>query len=141
MEPREKTHAMLPARKAVPPRVEHARCQDRPRTPWSRAVRDSGSYLAKRKNKAGRSDPTSATVGYEAQLWHMADALRGSMDAAEYKRVVLGRIFLKYISDAFEQQHARLVAADLKEAWYREAIVERWRGGGKLVPDGWPRAE
>jgi type I restriction enzyme M protein len=51
-----------------------------------------------------------ANVGYEAQLWQMADALRGSMDAAEYKHVVLGLIFLKYISDAFEEQHAKLVA-------------------------------
>src|SRR3989454_1019550 len=50
-----------------------------------------------------------ATVGYEAELWRMADALRGSMDAAEYKHVVLGLIFLKYISDAFEEQHAKLV--------------------------------
>src|SRR5262249_44465050 len=41
----------------------------------------------------------------------MADALRGSMDAAEYKHVVLGLIFLKYISDAFEEQHTRLLAA------------------------------
>jgi type I restriction enzyme M protein len=40
----------------------------------------------------------------------MADALRGSMDSAEYKHVVLGLIFLKYISDAFEEQHAKLVA-------------------------------
>ena len=40
----------------------------------------------------------------------MADALRGSMNAAEYKHVVLGLIFLKYISDAFEEQHARLEA-------------------------------
>lgn len=40
----------------------------------------------------------------------MADALRGSMDAAEYKHVGLGLIFLKYISDAFEEQHARLEA-------------------------------
>ncbi|MEK7838080.1 MAG: type I restriction-modification system subunit M N-terminal domain-containing protein, partial [candidate division NC10 bacterium] len=40
----------------------------------------------------------------------MADALRGSMDAAEYKHVVLGLIFLKYISDAFEELHAKLVA-------------------------------
>jgi type I restriction enzyme M protein len=51
-----------------------------------------------------------ATVGYEDQLWKMADALRGSMDAAEYKHVVLGLIFLKYISDAFEEMHARLEA-------------------------------
>ena len=49
-----------------------------------------------------------ATTGYEAKLWRMADALRGSMDAAEYKHVVLGLIFLKYISDAFQERHARL---------------------------------
>jgi type I restriction enzyme M protein len=72
--------------------------------------------LAKRKNKAGKSDATSANVGYEAQLWQMADALRGSMDASEYKHVVLGLIFLKYISDAFEEQHARLVAEQPKGA-------------------------
>ena len=52
---------------------------------------------------------TGATTGYEAELWQMADTLRGSMDAAEYKHVVLGLIFLKYISDAFEERHARLV--------------------------------
>jgi len=72
--------------------------------------------LAKRKNNTGRSDATSANVGYEAQLWQMADALRGSMDAAEYKHVVLGLIFLKYISDAFEEHHARLVAEQAKGA-------------------------
>ena len=52
----------------------------------------------------------SVTTGYEAQLWEMADALRGSMDAAEYKHVVLGLIFLKYVSDAFEETHAQLEA-------------------------------
>ena len=50
----------------------------------------------------------AATTGHEAELWRMADALRGSMDAAEYKHVVLGLVFLKYISDAFEEMHARL---------------------------------
>ena len=49
-------------------------------------------------------------MGYEVELWRMADALRGSMDAAEYKHVVLGLIFLKYISDAFEEKHAALEA-------------------------------
>ena len=43
---------------------------------------------------------SSATTGYEAELWAMADMLRGSMDAAEYKHVLLGLIFLKHISDA-----------------------------------------
>ncbi len=66
--------------------------------------------MAKRKKSSTAKKSTGATVGYEAQLWQMADALRGSMDAAEYKHVVLGLIFLKYISDAFEEQHARLEA-------------------------------
>jgi type I restriction enzyme M protein len=64
--------------------------------------------MPKRKNAAEKAN--GATVGYEAELWQMADALRGSMDAAEYKHVVLGLIFLKYISDAFEEQHAQLEA-------------------------------
>ena len=49
-------------------------------------------------------------LGFEATLWQAADKLRNNMDAAEYKHVVLGLIFLKYISDAFEELHARLVA-------------------------------
>ncbi len=67
----------------------------------------------KTKKKAARAVKAAAqgaTTGYEAELWAMADALRGSMDAAEYKHVVLGLIFLKYISDAFEETHARLEA-------------------------------
>ncbi len=63
--------------------------------------------MAKQKNDTVAKS-SAATVGYEAQLWLMADALRGSMDAAEYKHVVLGLIFLKYISEAFEEQHAKL---------------------------------
>ena len=47
-------------------------------------------------------------ANYQSQLWQMADTLRGSMDASEYKHVVLGLIFLKYISDAFEERHAQL---------------------------------
>ena len=46
----------------------------------------------------------------ESKLWSMADALRGSTDAAEYKHVVLGLVFLKYISDAFEERHAAVLA-------------------------------
>ena len=55
--------------------------------------------------KARKKTPEPA-LGYEAQLWQMADALRNNMDAAEYKHVVLGLLFLKYISDAFESKHA-----------------------------------
>ncbi len=53
---------------------------------------------------------SSATIGFEAKLWLAADKLRSNMDAAEYKHVVLGLIFLKYISDTFEEHRAKLVA-------------------------------
>jgi type I restriction enzyme M protein len=52
--------------------------------------------------------PTGVTLGFESKLWDAADKLRSNMDAAEYKHVVLGLIFLKYISDAFEEQSAHL---------------------------------
>lgn len=55
-------------------------------------------------------DNTTANNNLEATLWAAADRLRSSMDAAEYKHVVLGLIFLKYISDAFDGLHARLEA-------------------------------
>jgi type I restriction enzyme M protein len=64
----------------------------------------------KSRNDQASNQASAATVGYEAQLWQMADALRGSMDAAEYKHVCLGLLFLKYISDAFEERHAALLA-------------------------------
>jgi type I restriction enzyme M protein len=49
-----------------------------------------------------------AILGFEQTLWAAADKLRGHMDAAEYKHVVLGLIFLKYISDAFDAHRVRL---------------------------------
>ncbi|MFO0773212.1 MAG: class I SAM-dependent DNA methyltransferase [Nitrospiraceae bacterium] len=60
--------------------------------------------------RAGTKTESTAHVGFEATLWEAADALRNNMDAAEYKHVVLGLIFLKYISDAFEATHAELEA-------------------------------
>jgi len=66
-----------------------------------------------RKNTENGS---AATLGFEAKLWAAADALRNNMDAAEYKHVVLGLIFLKYISDAFEAKHAELVSQKTKGA-------------------------
>lgn len=51
---------------------------------------------------------SGATTGCESELWEMANTLRGGMDAAEYKHVVLGLIFLKYVSDAFEELYESL---------------------------------
>ena len=49
-----------------------------------------------------------ANLGFEQKLWSSADKLRSNMDAAEYKHVVLGLIFLKYISDAFTEVYEKL---------------------------------
>ncbi len=66
--------------------------------------------MAKGKRDQVQKKNSGANLGYESELWKAADALRNNMDAAEYKHVVLGLIFLKYISDAFEEQHAKLEA-------------------------------
>lgn len=58
----------------------------------------------KRTDKKGNG----ANLGFEEKLWAAADKLRGHMDAAEYKHVVLGLVFLKYISDAFKELYDRL---------------------------------
>jgi len=69
-----------------------------------------GEAVAKKSSNGKAATSNGANIGYEAKLWQMADALRNNMDAAEYKHVVLGLIFLKYISDAFEAKHAELTA-------------------------------
>ncbi|NEG88726.1 type I restriction-modification system subunit M [Bifidobacterium aerophilum] len=53
---------------------------------------------------------STKALGFEEQIWDAACKLRGNIDASEYKNVVLGLIFLKYISDNFEAKHAELVA-------------------------------
>jgi len=62
----------------------------------------------KQQAKPTNGNGNGAKLGFETTLWAAADALRNNMDAAEYKHVVLGLIFLKYISDAFEAKHAEL---------------------------------
>jgi type I restriction-modification system DNA methylase subunit len=57
-----------------------------------------------------------APLGFEQKLWAAADKMRGHMDPAEYKHVALGLIFLKYISDAFEEKHSALLAEAEEEA-------------------------
>ncbi len=82
----------------------------------------------RRKSAKQETGPTGgdSAPDYRAELWKMADALRGSMDAAEYKHVVLGLIFLKYISDAFEEVHAQLEAE--REAGADPEDPDEYRG-------------
>ena len=54
----------------------------------------------------------TASIGFEQQIWAAADILRGNIDAGEYKHVVLGLIFLKYISDKFDERYDELKADD-----------------------------
>ncbi len=73
-------------------------------------------------------DKKASEIGVDAEtLWQAADKLRGSIDAAEYKHVVLGLIFLKYISDAFETRRAKLaeeLKADGIEGEQAERLLE-----------------
>lgn len=59
---------------------------------------------------AKKKTDNTAEIGFEQQIWEAANDLRGNLDPSEYKNVVLGLIFLKYISDKFEQKHEELVA-------------------------------
>jgi type I restriction-modification system DNA methylase subunit len=61
-----------------------------------------------RKKHEKKTAKNGANLGFEPAMWQAADKLRGNMDASDYKHVVLGLIFLKYISDAFEERHAAL---------------------------------
>jgi len=65
-----------------------------------------------KKRASGKKADQAANLGFEAKLWLAADKLRNNMDAAEYKHVVLGLMFLKYISDAFNEMHQKLVAGE-----------------------------
>jgi type I restriction enzyme M protein len=66
-----------------------------------------GRFTVAPKAKAKQQE----SLGLEASLWKAADQLRSNMDAAEYKHVVLGLIFLKYVSDVFARRRATLEAA------------------------------
>ncbi|EAQ78801.1 class I SAM-dependent DNA methyltransferase [Blastopirellula marina] len=65
-----------------------------------------------KKKAAAKKETTAANLGFESKLWLAADKMRNNMDAAEYKHVVLGLIFLKYISDAFEEMRQKLLAGE-----------------------------
>ena len=101
--------------------LEHDRSGAPPRPPAATAVGGDAQRTRPSNRKArakhnppnggpNRAQPNGATTGFETELWAAANALRGNMDAAEYKHVVLGIIFLKYVSDAFEERHAQLEA-------------------------------
>jgi len=80
------------------------------------------------RTRTGKTSGNGANLGFEEKLWAAADKMRGHMDAAEYKHVVLGLIFLKYISDAFEERRTTLekLASDPASEWYVEDKRQRY---------------
>lgn len=70
------------------------------------------------RNAAKKTDKngTKGQLGFEAELFLAADKLRKNLEPSDYKHVVLGLIFLKYISDAFEALHTHLAAVDVRDA-------------------------
>jgi type I restriction enzyme M protein len=85
--------------------------------------------MPKGTRKKTDKQSNGANLGFEATLWAAADKLRNNMDAGEYKHVVLGLIFLKYISDAFEEHHVHLLqeAANPKSEYYVKEARARYR--------------
>src|SRR2546426_9516504 len=83
--------------------------------------------MAKAKRKTDKAPGNGANLGFEQKLWAAADKLRGHMDAAEYKHVVLGLIFLKYISDAFQERYEALKADRLADPEDRDEYTAEGR--------------
>lgn len=79
------------------------------------------------------ADKNTANIGFEKQIWDAACVLRGNLDASEYKSVVLGLIFLKYISDRFEDKYNQLVE---EGDGFEEDIDEYTSEGIFFVPAG-----
>ena len=79
------------------------------------------------------NEKTTASIGFEKQIWEAACVLRGNMDASEYKSVVLGLIFLKYISDRFDEKYEQLQA---EGDGFEEDIDEYTSEGIFFVPQG-----
>ena len=79
------------------------------------------------KVKTAGSKSNDSGLNFEAQLWAAADKMRGHMDASEYKHVCLGLIFLKYISDAFEEKREQLLFgySDPKAEWFIKEEPQR----------------
>src|SRR5512132_1483039 len=90
--------------------------------------------MAKKKSTSASGNGSSANLGFEAKLWLAADKLRNNMDAAEYKHVVLGLIFLKYISDTFEEHRAKLAAGEGDYAGANPEDQDEYKGDCIIQP-------
>jgi len=93
----------------------------------------------RRAEKPEAATSSAARLGFEGKLWAAANALCGSRDAAKYKHVVLGLIFLKYISDAFEEHHARAQAQRDRGVDAEGETQRQPRNTARFHGQGWGR--
>jgi type I restriction enzyme M protein len=87
--------------------------------------------------KSKKDESTNTSLGFEAELWATADLLRSAVDPAEYKHIVLGLIFLKYISDSFEERRSSIVemVRDPNSEYYVEDSDQREALKQELLED------
>jgi type I restriction-modification system DNA methylase subunit len=83
--------------------------------------------MVRTKNPKSSNSSSGDGLNFEAQFWAAADKMRGHMDASEHKHVCLGLIFLKYISDAFEEIREQLLFgfSDPKSDWFIKEESDR----------------
>ena len=97
--------------------------------PFEKRPRGRGAK-GKEKERNGRP------LGFEDTLWKAADKLRGSMDASEYKHVVLGLIFLKYIDDAFSERREKLAVDLAAEGFEGDSLAELLESRDEYTAEG-----
>ncbi len=72
-----------------------------------------------------KAAPKKTEKGFEESLWDSANRLRGSVESSEYKHVVLSLIFLKFVSDKFEERRAELIKEGKQD--FTDQVAVRWK--------------
>ncbi len=76
------------------------------------------------QRKANRKTQVTATLGFEGKLWNAAELMRGKQPATQYRQVLMGLLFLRYVSDAFEKRYQELKKQGYGEEEDRDAYME-----------------
>jgi type I restriction enzyme M protein len=98
----------LLTKEPIQPVTTNSRAAERPI--GQEAIKPESQEASEPKGRKAKGPKPTAEEPIETQLWKAADKLRKNIDAAEYKHIVLGLVFLKYISDAFAELHDKLKA-------------------------------
>ncbi|MBP5227378.1 MAG: type I restriction-modification system subunit M N-terminal domain-containing protein, partial [Kiritimatiellae bacterium] len=77
------------------------------------------------QRKANRKTQVTATLGFEGKLWNAAELMRGKLPATQYRQVLMGLLFLRYVSDAFEKRYQELKKQGYGDEEDRDAYMEK----------------